>query len=306
MRTRLPLLAAATIAAAAPLDAQLADSARPHSSRLADPPGSLRFADVRLRTGVRLRYAEQGDTQGEAVVLLHGLADSWFSFSRVLPSLPSSLRVFALDQRGHGDSDRPASGYTVADYSEDVIAFLDAMRLQQATIIGHSMGAFVAQRVAIISPDRVKRLVLIGGAATARNEVLLGLQQELATLGDPLSADFLREFQYGTVHAPIPATFMDRVIAESGKVPVRVMRGALDGLLASGDSSEVDAIRAPTLMLWGDRDAIFSQGDRLALRKAIPAGDLRVYAEIGHALHWEAPDRFVNDLLAFIARSGTR
>jgi pimeloyl-ACP methyl ester carboxylesterase len=105
-----------------------------------------RFADVRLSTGVRLRYLEQGDPAGRPVILLHGLTDSWFSFSRVLPGISKAHRVYALDLRGHGDSDRPAAGYAPREMAADVIAFMDALGLRRATLVGHSMGSFVVYR----------------------------------------------------------------------------------------------------------------------------------------------------------------
>src|SRR3712207_2117749 len=78
----------------------------------------VRFGDVRLRTGPRLHYAEYGDPGGEALVLLHGYSDSWYSYSRLLPLLaPERYRAYALDQRGHGDSERPPTGYTPDDFA---------------------------------------------------------------------------------------------------------------------------------------------------------------------------------------------
>ena len=96
-----------------------------------------RRADAHLSTGVRLRYAEQGDAAGWPVVMLHGYTDSSFSFSRVLPLLDSSFRAFALDLRGHGDSGRPARGYALGDFASDVLAFLDELGIERATLVGH-------------------------------------------------------------------------------------------------------------------------------------------------------------------------
>ena len=107
----------------------------------------VRFARIRLATGPELHYAEQGDSAGEAILFLHGWPDSWFSFSRVLPLLPHRYRAFALDQRGFGDSERPASGYGIDDLASDAVAFLDAVSVQQATVVGHSLGSFIARRV---------------------------------------------------------------------------------------------------------------------------------------------------------------
>jgi pimeloyl-ACP methyl ester carboxylesterase len=267
---------------------------------------SLRFDIVRLRTGVRLHYAEQGDRQGEPLLLLHGLGDSWYSFSGIMPKLPASFHVFAIDQRGHGDSDRPASGYTMADLSDDAVAFMDAMGITRATVVGHSMGSFVAQRVAITAPERVSRLVLVGSATTAINDVVRALQAEVGKLPEVMPPEFVREFQTSMISAPAPQSFMDGVISETHKVPTRVMRAALDGLLASGDSARLGSIRAPTLVIWGDRDAVFGRDEQLELYRSIGGAELQSYPGIGHSPHWEAPDRFVNDLLGFIQRRGNR
>jgi pimeloyl-ACP methyl ester carboxylesterase len=284
----------------------LAVAAQPWSSAessvsIITPP---RFADVQLRTGVRLRYAEQGDPQGEKVILLHGLTDSWFSFSRVMPLMPTSWHVFALDQRGQGESDRPASGYTMADLGDDVLAFMDTMGIREATIVGHSMGSFVAQRVAITAPERVRRLVLIGSATTVHNEVVHALRDELANMADPMPRQFLHDFQYGTIYKKVPDAFMNRVIAESEKVSARIAYALLEGMMASGDSSRLSAIRVPTLIMWGEHDAVFPRSEQALLQDRIAGSELRVYADVGHAPHWEVPESVVADLEAFFSRRG--
>ena len=87
----------------------------------------MEFATARLATGLRVHYAERGDRTGEAIIFLHGYADSWFSFSRVLPLLSPSYHALAPDQRGHGDSDKPQCCYTADDFTADVDAFMDAV-----------------------------------------------------------------------------------------------------------------------------------------------------------------------------------
>src|SRR3712207_4230490 len=94
---------------------------------------------VELPNGVKLPYVEQGDPSGVPVVLLHGVTDSWRSFEPVLPHLPASIHAYALTQRGHGDAERPASGYRPQDLAADVAAFMDALGLESAVIVGHSM-----------------------------------------------------------------------------------------------------------------------------------------------------------------------
>jgi pimeloyl-ACP methyl ester carboxylesterase len=127
----------------------------------------LRFATTRLASGPQVHYAEQGDPGGEPILFLHGYTDSWFSFSRLLPLLPSRYHAFAVSQRGHGDSDRPDCCYTIEDLVADTVAFVDAVGVERTTLVGHSGGSFPARRVPETQPERVTRLVLIGSAGVA-------------------------------------------------------------------------------------------------------------------------------------------
>lgn len=263
-------------------------------------PGGPEHADVLLSTGVRLRYLRQGDPGGHPVILLHGLADSGFSFSRILPGLSRAYRIYALDQRGHGESDRPGAGFGPRDMAADVLAFMDALGIERATLVGHSMGTFVAQRAARAAPRRIAGLVLIDSATTARNEVLLEVQRSLATLPRTVPWDFAMEFQRSTAHAPLPEEFLTRVVEESLKAPSRVWRAALAGLLEEERFTGLGDSRMPVLLLWGERDGLFTRPDQEALLEALPVARLKVYRETGHAPHWERPRQVVRDLERFL------
>jgi pimeloyl-ACP methyl ester carboxylesterase len=142
----------------------------------------FRFGVARLEHGPLIRYAEQGDPTGEPIVLLHGYTDSWYSFSRLLPLLrPGGYHIFAIDQRGHGCSERPSDGYTMDDFAADVDAFMEAVGVRRATFVGHSMGSMIARRVAEQYPHRVSRLVLIG-AIFGENATTRELQQAVEQL----------------------------------------------------------------------------------------------------------------------------
>jgi pimeloyl-ACP methyl ester carboxylesterase len=192
---------------------------------------SIQFATTPLETGLRLHYAEQGDLTGEAIIFLHGYSDSWFSFSRVLPLLSPEYHAFALTQRGHGDSDKPQCCYTPEDFAADVDAFMEVVGIEEATLVGASTEALFAQRVALSYPPRVSRLILVGAQTPANeaNEVVLGLQEEVRALEDPVPPEFVRAFQEGTIHQPVPQEFLDTVVSESLKLPARVWRDYLEG-----------------------------------------------------------------------------
>jgi non-heme chloroperoxidase len=266
----------------------------------------LEFATTpRLATGVRLHYAQRGDPTGEAIVFLHGYSDSWFSFSRVLPLLSPECHAFALTQRGHGDSDKPQCCYTPEDFAADVDAFMDAVGIDEATLVGASTGALFAQRVALSYPPRVSRLVLVGAQTPANeaNEVVLGLQEEVRALEDPVPPEFVRAFQEGTIHQPVPQEFLDTVVSESLKLPAHVWRDYLEGAVLSIDRDyvvELCEIDVPTLMLWGEQDPLFPREEQERLAAAIPGASLKVYPDTGHALHWDRPEWVVRDLEGFM------
>lgn len=254
-----------------------------------------------LTSGVRLDYVEQGDPEGVPVVLLHGATDSWRSFEPVLPYLPASIRAFALTQRGHGDSDRPASGYHPRDFASDVPAFLDAVGVQRAVIVGHSMGSYVAQRVATSYPERVLGVVLVGTfTAYADKAVVKELCAAVAEFGETVDPAFVREFQQGTLAQPVSDEFFEMVVNESLKMPAAVWRATFSEFLDIDRSVELETIAAPTIVFWGDRETICPRKDQDELVARIPDAELVVYAGVGHALHWEDSQRFAADLVQFV------
>ncbi len=272
-----------------------------HSKVAIDPTlPHLRFATTRLRTGPLIHYAEQGDPNGDAIILLHGWPDSWFSFSRVLPLLPAHSHVYALDQRGFGNSERPECCYTVNDFAADVVALLDAVGIASATIVGHSFGSFVARQVAEAHPTRVARVVLIGSAVTPVTRVTVEVQQAVRDLPDPVPTDFARVFQASTIYHPVPEAFFERIVTESVKLPARLWRAVIDGLLTFEDAARLPRITAPTLIVWGAQDALFPRDQQDRLVQAIAGARLLVYAETGHCPNWERPEQVVHDLDAFM------
>lgn len=233
--------------------------------------------------------------------MLHGFTDSWRSFEPVLPHLPRSVRAIAVTQRGHGDSDRPAAGYRTRDFAGDVAALADALRLGPFVVVGHSMGATNAQRVAIDHPARVRGLVLAASFASYRTNpaAMEFWESAVSRLTDPIDPEFVRDFQVSTLAQPVPADYLDAVVAESLKVPARVWRAAFEGCLEDDCVADLGKIVAPTLVLWGARDAFCRRADQDAPLAAIARSRLEVYEQAGHALHWEEPARVARDVVAF-------
>ena len=263
--------------------------------------------DITLDGATTLTYVEQGKADGVPVILLHGYTDSWRSFEPLLPHLPSSLRVFAVTQRGHGTSARPEHGYAPADFARDLAAFLDGVGVQRAVIVGHSMGSIVAQRFAVDHPDRVLALVLEGAfLPRPANESVRGFWREVSVLDDPIDPAFARAFQKSTLAQPVPEVFFETVVGESLSVPARVWKAALEPLLALDFEADVRRFRIPTLILWGARDTFTLRAEQDALASAIAGSQLLVYEAAGHSPHWEEPARFAADVARFVEAHAAR
>jgi non-heme chloroperoxidase len=261
---------------------------------------------VGLPNRVRLPYVEQGDPSGVPVVLLHAIADSWRSFERVLSDLPESIHAFALTQRGHGDASRPARGYHSRDFAADLAAFMDVLHLEAAVVVGGSSGGFIARRFAIDHPERTVGLVFLGSPAILRDKpgVLEMWDSTISKLKDPISPDLVREFVEGTLTRPVPRAFLEIIVQENLMVPARVWRATFEGLLDDDSLEELGKIKAPTLIVWGNQDAILPRSDQEALAAAISGSRLLVYPGAGHAFYWEDPGRVASDLASFIAGLG--
>lgn len=262
---------------------------------------------IELPTGVTLQYVEHGDPSGVPVLLLHGLSDSWRSFQYVLPHLPASIYAVAPSMRGHGDSERPEDGYEYSDFATDAAALLDALQIESAIIVGHSLGSSVAKRFAIDYPNRTRGVILVGSLNNwPANPAIQGFWEEvIKPMEDPVDPAFVREFQESTVAQPIDESHMNAFVEESLKVPARVWKAAVRGSVEIDQSGELGKIHAPTLIIWGGQEELAPREDQDAQVEAIPNAELEVYEDVGHGVHWENPERVASDLARFIKETVT-
>jgi non-heme chloroperoxidase len=243
-------------------------------------------------------YVEQGDPSGTPALLVHAYVDSWRSFETLLGHLPESIRALAPTLRGHGDADKPASGYGLDELTTDLVAFMDDAGVEAAVVVGSSSGGYLAQRLALDVPERV----LIGVPRSLREPP--AVLEEIETLEDPVDAEFVREFVTATASGAVRPDFLQAMIGESVKVPAHVWKAALHGLVDAVPPTETGTIVAPTLIVWGDQDPFLSRADQERLAAAIPGAELAVYEGTGHLVHWEEPERVASEVADFVRRLG--
>ena len=253
--------------------------------------------EVTLPSGTRLRYGVRNPERAITYVFIHGWPDSWRSFEPVLHALPADIGAISVTMRGFGGSDAPPDGYMPDDFADDVAALAAQLGIGQTIFVGHSMGTLVARHLAVRHPNLVTGLVLIGGFTSLPDDLVDEVLPMLADLTDPISEEFVREFQSGTIATSVPEGFFDQIVAESLRAPASVWRAAFDGVTAAQPLGAV--ITAPTLLIWGDQDALVPRAQQDALLAAMPNAQLAVYAGAGHSPNWEQPSRVAHDIDAF-------
>ena len=254
---------------------------------------------VRLATGIDVAYVEHGDHGGAPLLLLHAWVESLGSFDRLLAVLPGSIHAFALDQRGHGSSDKPAHGYALADAADDAVAFMDAIGLPAAVVLGSSSGGYVAQQVALTRPDRVRGLILVGAPRSLRGRPTFA--DEVDRLTDPIGSAWVEaSLLWFPRFREIPDWYLRDRVEDGVRVPAEIWRRSLAGLLEARPPTEAGTIAAPTLVIWGGRDELLSLADQEAMVAAIPGARLVVYDDTGHLVLWEHPERVAAEVTAFL------
>jgi len=256
---------------------------------------------IDLRGRVKLEYAEQGNVDGIPVIFLHGITDSWHSFESVLAHLPTTLHAFAISQRGHGDSERPMQDYAPKDFAADIAEFIKQKKLNRAFVVGHSMGGVIAQQFAIDYPELTKGLVIIDSdPALKNNPGMPEFYQEVLKLQGTISREFMDDFQRATLADPIDSAYYNLLVDEGTKVPASVFQAALAGLMHADLTDQLKQVTAPALIFWGNQDTFCSFKGQEILVNNIKNSTLIVYGKTGHALHWEEPKKFSEDLVSFI------
>jgi pimeloyl-ACP methyl ester carboxylesterase len=253
-------------------------------------------------SGVRIAWERQG--AGEPVLLVHGLGYARWGWEPVVGALAEAHEVVLFDNRGIGESDAPPGPYSVADLADDAVAVLDAAGLERAHVLGTSLGGMVALQVALDQPERVDRLVLActtpGGAEAAP---MPDRTVRLLTEAQALPAEVaLRRFVENAFGPDPDSAQIERIMRH--RIATAQSPAAWGAQAAAGAGFDVWArlgeIRARTLVLTGDEDAVVDPVNSQLLADRIPNARLEVYPGAGHLFFWEQPSRFVDAVKGFL------
>ena len=253
-----------------------------------------------LPNGVRLAVVEIGEPENMPVVPLHGFTDSARSWSLMAPFLVDRFRLIIPDLRGHGNSDRPDSCYTIPEMAHDIALLLDMMELERAVCVGHSLGGRIVQAVAQRWPSLVGKAVLVSTSATPRLQSGW-LWENICSLQDPIDPNgpFITSWCSATM--PVDEVFLDHVRHESASVPARIWHSIYYEQIAYDPGRLLSDIAAETLILHGERDEIATAQQQLEMRDGIGGSRLHTLPDRGHNVHWEVPVEIASLIRQFVA-----
>ena len=240
------------------------------------------------RRGVRvglhwIAYEEHGS--GPPVLLIHGLGVSARYWRPVIGPLATQFRVFALDVLGFGGS-QPAAPFTLSAAAVTIRSWLDVAGLERVDVVGHSMGGHIAAALAANAGDRVRRLVL---AAPATAPVRIRLRDAPLRL--------LSAIRY------LPPRLIPLVLRDVWRAGPSTMSRAAAQVSRTSLMHEVHRIGAPTLIIWGAHDHLYSVSTGEALAREIPDARLVVLPHAGHNIMWNEPAQFATLVADFLSEA---
>lgn len=280
-------------------------------------PSHLQSYVRRVQSGTLSLHCYDAGSSDIPMLLIHGLGDEADTWQHVIPALAQKQRVIALDLPGFGRSDQPRLAYTLVFYARAVLGLLDSLGIGSAKLVGSSMGAAVAQRLALARPERVASLTLVDGSLPitsgpppiallpflmpgvgelAYTSLRKSQDQAYATLRpyyadlDALS-DAQRAFLRERVWARVWSDGQRRAFLSSLRWMSieRALRG-------SEYVRRLSQLATPTQLIWGAQDLVQPAHLADAMAAVLPNARITIIEHCGHLPQQERPDQFVSNL----------
>ncbi len=279
---------------------------------------SRQLAESRVVHGYKRAFVRAGE--GPALLLLHGIGNNCQTWAGVIDRLAETHTVIAPDLLGHGRSDKPRGDYSIAAYANGMRDLLSVLDIEQATVVGHSLGGGIALQFAYQFPERCQRLALVGSgglgpelSAGLRAATLPGAELVLTALAGVsgplrLGMQLLERVGRATGRRRVGdlAEAGDALLAlkdiEARRAFLRTLRGVVDarGQAVTALDRLYLADSIPMLVVWGGRDPIVPALHAETVRSRVPSARVEVFDGAGHWPHLDEPERFCDVLLDFI------
>jgi len=264
----------------------------------------------KIRAGeIEIHYEVHGT--GEPLVLISGLGYDLWMWHKMVPGLAEHFQVIAFDNRGAGETDKPAGPYTAQMLAGDTATLLEALGLEQAAVMGHSMGGFVAQALVLSRPELVSKLILSATNFGGPHHVPI-TPEAMAVLTDTQS-DPIERLRRGIVISTAPGFAEERpeIIDEWETYriehpidPAGYQAQLQIGLALMSEAASFEhklkEVKTPTLILFGEHDKVVPPGNAELLHKEISGSTVKILPNAGHFFPFEVPDQAVEAVVEFL------
>ena len=254
--------------------------------------------------GAKINYVEAGDPAKPTVILLHGLGGNLQNWVFTIPALSANYHVIAPDQIGFGKSDRLMLKFRVGTYVDFLDKFMSELKIEKASLVGNSLGGWVAAMTAMKYPNRVEKIVLADAAGLKPADVDLAqvyalnysTRDEVRQL---VKLVFYNQALFGS-DAFIEQSMNVRVAANDGYT----INSLIESIKRNEDflNGRLGEIKKPTLVVWGKQDMLLKVADGEQFKREITGSELVVFDQCGHVPMVEKAADFNKAVLAFLAK----
>lgn len=250
---------------------------------------------------VNIYYEITGE--GPALVLLHGWTGNHKWWKEQVPFFSKNYKVITLDHRGHGESDKPRSGYSMQVFTEDLYRVLNELRIDRAIIAGHSMGGMIAQLFCLSYPEKVGGLVLVDTSSNGMG--VISFEDVLVSIQTQGFESFTEQFFCPALFASgISEEIINWTKSEILKTPQHAVEEAAKAMSKYDVTDQLPKIKVPTLIIHGNQDFAIDLKMAKMLHEKISNSRLKVIDGAGHCTMLEKPDEFNKIVLEFLKKLG--
>ncbi len=248
-----------------------------------------------------LHYEVYG--RGRPVILLHGWLGSWGLWQETMAYLGQYFRTYALDFWGFGESGRQHPTFSVQDFVAMVHQFMDRLGIEEAPLVGHSMGGTVSLSVAIQFPERVSKVVVIGspivGSSLALMLKLAGYRPIAVMVFNAMWALRLGLKILGPLISSDP-NFYEMMDRDLSKTTLESFLLSIASLRETDLRLQLNQIKVPALGMYGDKDVIVHPDQWQPMQAGIPNSHIKRYEDAGHFIMLDKPQDFIETLKFFL------
>jgi pimeloyl-ACP methyl ester carboxylesterase len=267
--------------------------------------------------GQTISVREEGQSNRQVAVLIHGWASSWQAVSPLLPQLSQRYRCLAIDLPGYGNSPRFADRTTIDKYADLVIELIKQSTEKPVVLVGHSMGGMISLTVALKAPQLVERMVLICPTISGKLSYLINLTltpfvwmerfaltRTLVTVFEPMMGitDTLLRTPLFADRSGISKEAYELIKADTRRRDQGLIRAECFAAMRQHDlRGKITSIKTPSLVIWGMEDNVVPLRDASVVAREWPEADLRIIPNAGHWPQFETPDITERHVRAFLS-----